>query len=246
MATDYNKIAKEYQASKIQPWQKYVEVHSLFKLAGDLTNKSVLDLACGDGFYTRQLKLRGANDVEGVDISAGMIQLAQQIEIQQPLGINYHVHDVLTLTLNKEFDFITASYLLNYAKSPDELFQFAEVIFKHLKPGGRFIAINSNPTYTAPVETTFKYGFTRENISYNEGGEIIYRFYQADGKHIEVVNYHHERATHNTTLEKAGFSAIEWHNTKLAKEGKQGFEPEFWEAILASQPVIGISCYKKL
>jgi ubiquinone/menaquinone biosynthesis C-methylase UbiE len=53
MATDYNKIAKEYQASKIQPWQKYVEVHSLFKLAGDLTNKSVLDLACGDGFYTR-------------------------------------------------------------------------------------------------------------------------------------------------------------------------------------------------
>lgn len=245
MATDYNKIAKEYQASKMQPWRKYVEAYSLFKLVGDLTDKNVLDLACGEGFYTRQLKLRGANIVEGVDISAGMIELALKTEAHQPLGIAYHVHDVLSLALNKEFDIITASYLLNYAKSPEELFQFGEVIYNHLKPGGQFITINSNPTYTAPVETTFKYGFTRENKSYSQGGEIIYRFYQTDGSHIEVVNYHHERDTHNIALEKAGFTAIEWHNTELADEGKEAFGGKFWEEILASQPVVGISCYKK-
>ena len=142
MPTDYNSIAKEYQASKMQPWRKHVEAHSLFNLVGDLSSKNVLDLACGEGFYTRQLKLRGSNNVEGVDISKAMIQLAQNLEKQNPLGITYHEHDVLNLDLNKKFDIITASYLLNYAKKSDELVQFGKVISKHLNPGGRFVTIN--------------------------------------------------------------------------------------------------------
>jgi 2-polyprenyl-3-methyl-5-hydroxy-6-metoxy-1,4-benzoquinol methylase len=165
MKTDYDRISREYQLSKLQPWRKYVEAHTFFKLAGDLTNKYILDLACGDGFYTRQLKLRGAANVEGVDISKEMIQLARGSEEKSPLGITYHIQDVLNLKLNNKFDLITASYLLNYAKNVEELTQFGKVISEHLNPGGRFITINSNPDYQAPVNTLRKYGFTRENES---------------------------------------------------------------------------------
>ena len=246
MATDYNSIAKEYQASKMQPWRKHVEAYSLFNLVGDLTNKNVLDLACGEGFYTRQLKLKGANNVEGVDISKAMIQLAQNLEKQDSLGITYHEHDVLNLDLNKKFDLITASYLLNYAKNAEEMVQFGKVISKHLNPGGRFVTINSNPNHKAPVKTMFKYGFTRENESYLEGGEIAYRFYQEDGSHIEVVNYHLEQSTQEVALKQAGLSNIQWHETELSPEGKEAFGDAFWEAILETQPVIGLSCSKKL
>ena len=237
MATDYNAIAKEYQASKLQPWRKHIEAYSLLKLAGDLSNKDVLDLACGEGFYTRQLKLRGANNVEGVDISNAMIQLARTAEEQNPLGITYHKYDVSNLALNKQFDLITASYLLNYAKTAEELIQFGKAIAKHLNPGGRFVTINSNPSYKEVVNTTFKYGFTRENESYLEGGEVVYRFYQANESHIEVVNYHLERHTHEIALEQAGLSNIQWHDTELSPEGEEEFGADFWASILMAQRV---------
>ncbi|BFP42064.1 hypothetical protein FGF1_29090 [Flavobacteriaceae bacterium GF1] len=244
MATDYNTIAKEYQASKMQPWRKHIEGFSLFKLTGDLSNKTVLDLACGEGFYTRQLKLRGAGHVEGVDISKAMIQLARKAEDRNPLGITYHEHDALTLVLPKKFDLITASYLLNYAKTPEELIQFGKVISNHLKPGGRFVTINSNPDYKAPVDTLYKYGFTRENKSYSEGGEIIYRFFSSDGSHIDVINYHLEKLTHEIAFKKVGLSNIQWHTIELSPEGKEEFGIDFWQPILETQPVIGLSCDK--
>jgi 2-polyprenyl-3-methyl-5-hydroxy-6-metoxy-1,4-benzoquinol methylase len=244
MSTDYNKISKEYQASKLQPWRKHIEAYSLFKLAGDLSNKNVLDLACGDGFYSRQLKLRGANNVEGVDVSNAMIDLARQAEDQNPLGITYHEHDVLNLELNKKFDLITASYLLNYAKTPEDLIQFGKVIVKHLKPNGRFVTINSNPNFNGTVDSLFKYGFTRENKSHLEGGEIVYRIYQPDGSFIDVVNYHHKRETHEVALKKAGLSNIQWHDVELSPEGHEESGEDYWKSILTSQPVVGLSCNK--
>ena len=244
MATDYNKIAKEYQASKLQPWRKHVESYTLLKLIGDLSNKNVLDLACGEGFYTRQLKLRGANHVEGVDISKAMIELAIQAEDQNPLGINYHVQDVLNLELNKTFDLITASYLLNYAKTPEEMIQFAKVISNHLSPNGRFVTINSNPNYRGNKENLLKYGFTRESENYLEGAEIVFRFYQADGNCIEVVNYHLDSITHDIALKQAGLFNIQWHDIELSPEGKEESGEDHWHSILISQPIIGLSCNK--
>ncbi len=240
MKTEYDRIAKEYQLSKLQPWRKYVEAYTFFELAGDVRGKSVLDLACGEGFYTRQLKLRGAATVEGVDISAGMIALARAAEREHALGIRYHVQNVLDLRLDKKFDLITASYLLNYAKSEAELTAFARVIASHLKPGGRFITINSNPDYRAPVGTLRPYGFTREAESRQEGAEIRYRFYQEDGSHIEVVNYHLEKATHEKALRRAGFSEIKWHDLVLSPEAAR--DADFWKPLLETLPVIGLTC----
>lgn len=244
MQTDYNTIAKEYQLSKLQPWRKHIEAYSFFKLAGNLANKNILDLACGEGFYTRQLKLRGASNVEGVDLSKEMIRLAQEAENKNPLGITYHQHNALNLKLNKKFDLITATYLLNYAKTSEELIQFGKTIAAHLNPGGRFVTINSNPDYQSPVNTLLKYGFTRENESYSEGAEIIYRFYQSGERHIEVVNYHLEKNTHEMALKQAGLSNINWHPTKLSPEADNVPGSDFWDAILDSQPVIGLSCNK--
>lgn len=241
MATDYNTIAREYQASKLQPWRKHVEAHSFFELIGDLSGKTVLDLACGDGFYTRLLKLRGASSVEGVDISAEMIRLAQEAETKNPLGISYHEKDVLGLSLGRKFDLITASYLLNYAKSPEELLQFAKAIALHLKPGGRFVTINSNPDYRCPMKTMSKYGFTRENKDDSEGGEVIYRFYQSDENHITIINYHLEKDTHVQMLNEAGLSDVKWHPMVLSPEGEKEYGADFWKAILRCQPVVGLT-----
>jgi ubiquinone/menaquinone biosynthesis C-methylase UbiE len=244
MATNYDAIASEYQASKLMPWRKHIEAYTYFNLIGDLTGKDVLDLACGDGFYTRQFKLRGASNVVGVDLSAGMIALAEELEKAKPLSLTYVCCDAAAISFDKQYDLICASYLLNYAHDEQSLKAMCDAIFKHLKPGGRFITINSNPDYRGTVESLMPYRFTRENKSFEEGAEIIYRFYQSDDSFVSVTNFHLERATYNRVLASSGLNEIAWHTMELSKEGEGEFSKDFWDVILNDQPVVGISCRK--
>jgi ubiquinone/menaquinone biosynthesis C-methylase UbiE len=62
MTTDYDAIADRYKRAKQQPWRSFIESFTLMNLIDDLTGKSVVDLACGVGFYTRLLRLRGGNE----------------------------------------------------------------------------------------------------------------------------------------------------------------------------------------
>ena len=80
MTTDYNPIAGEYKQSKLQPWRTHIECFSLMELVGDLSRLSVLDVACGEGYYTRLLRRRGAEAALGVDLSTGMIELARALK----------------------------------------------------------------------------------------------------------------------------------------------------------------------
>src|SRR5690242_454535 len=93
MTTNYDPIAEQYQRSKQQPWRTFIESFRLMELVGDPGGKSVLDVACGEGFYTRMIKQRGAGRVTGVDLSAGMIDLARKQEAVNQQGIEYIVAD---------------------------------------------------------------------------------------------------------------------------------------------------------
>ena len=115
MTTDDNAIAEEYKRSKLQPWRAEIEAFTLLELVGDLTGKNVVDVACGEGFYTRLLRQRGASRVVGVDLSDAMIALAQREEARQPLGIEYVVGDGRDLQISPDNDLVVAAYLLNYA-----------------------------------------------------------------------------------------------------------------------------------
>lgn len=244
MATDYNEIAKEYQASKLLPWRMYAEAFTFFNIIGDLNGKDVLDLACGEGFYSRQFKLRGAHPLTGVDISSEMIALARASEHANPIGIEYHVEDALHLNLNCEYDCICASYLLNYAHNAEELQQMLTVISRHLKPGGKFVTINSNPDYRAEKGLLRKYGFTRENIGTDDGSETIYCLYLADGSHINITNYNLSKTVHENAFQQAGFSGVTWDDIGISPEGYEAFGEEYWNEIKMSKPVTGISAVK--
>ena len=95
--TEYDAIAEAYKASKQLSFRKYIEEHTLFAILGDIRGATVLDLACGEGFYTRKLKCAGARSIIGVDISAKMIELANREERIQPLGCQYLQQDVAEL-----------------------------------------------------------------------------------------------------------------------------------------------------
>ena len=73
---------------------------TLFKILGDIRGATVLDLACGDGFYTRRIKQAEALEVTGLDLSGEMISLAGEEERARPLGCRYLQGDAAGLELS--------------------------------------------------------------------------------------------------------------------------------------------------
>jgi len=245
MTTNYDPIAEQYKRSKQQPWRTHVECFTLMDLVGDPTGKTVLDVACGEGFYTRMLRQRGAARVTGVDLSQGMIDLARTQESQHQLGIDYVVADAREFSQTEPFDLTVAAYLLNYASTPDELQAMCDGIARSLKPGGRFVTVNSNPALAFPTAPSYrKYGFeTSVQGDWNEGAPIKWTFHLSDGP-FDIENYYLSPATHEEAFRKAGFRDVRWHRPKLSPDGLLENDRDFWSSLLEYPPVTFIECIR--
>jgi predicted methyltransferase len=53
---NYAEITENYKKSKQTSWRKVMETPSFLNLVGQLSNEDILDLACGEGFYTRIMR----------------------------------------------------------------------------------------------------------------------------------------------------------------------------------------------
>ena len=241
MPVDYDKIAREYQQSKTLLFRECIEWYSYQQLLGDVSGLKVLDLACGEGFYSRRVKLRGADVVVGVDVSTQMIELARRQEAAQPLGIEYIVADAGQEDVFGVFDMVIASYLLNYARSREELLAFCRTIAANLKPGGRFVSINNNPdqppqTYPACRQ----YGFNKTLVGpLVEGAAISYEFFRG-GRSFKIDNYYLSRDTHDWAFRQAGMSGLCWHDIQVSPGCQQRNGIAFWKNFLNHAPIIGL------
>lgn len=245
MTTDYDLIAQQYKKSKQHPWRAYIEAFTLLNLVGDLRDKSVLDVACGEGFYTRLLKQQGAKEVTGVDLSHAMIELARQQEAQQPLGVQYLVGDGRNLEVSAPCDLVVAAYLLNYARDRAELAAMAAGIARCLKPGGRFVTVNSSPLLDFTSAPSYrKYGFeTSVAGPWREGAPITWTFFLDEGP-FSIENYFLDAKAHEEALHAAGFREVRWHAPQLSPQGIPAGGQEFWQTFLAQSPVAFIECVK--
>ncbi|MBW2408893.1 MAG: class I SAM-dependent methyltransferase [Deltaproteobacteria bacterium] len=247
MTALYDKFAKQYKASKRLPFREYIEWYSYNKLLGDVSQKSVLDLACGEGFYTRRIKRKGADSVVGVDISGEMIRLAKQQEQHNPLGVDYIPGDVMALGSIGQFDLVVASYLLNYAETNEQLLKMFQTIAANLQPAGRFVSINNNPDQ--PPESfpiCEKYGFTKSvSGPLKEGAAITYEFFRS-GKKFRFDNFYLSRNTHEWAARQAGFNSIQWHKIQVSPQGLKIFGQDFWQDFIDYEPIVGIVCLNGL
>jgi toxoflavin synthase len=245
MTTNYDAIAEQYQRSKLQPWREFIESPSLLDLIGDLHGLSVVDIACGEGFYTRLLRRLGAAKITGVDLSPGMIELAQKQETAEPLGIEYMVADGRTLELPEPCDLAVAAYLLNYAQDRGELQAMCDGIARCLKPGGRFVTVNGSPVLNFSAAPSYReYGFeTRVVGDWQEGAPIRWVFHLDDGL-FEIENYHLDQAIHEQAFRAAGFREIRWFKPTLSSAGQAALPSGNWDIFLNDSPIMLIECVK--
>ena len=242
----YDNFAKSYKDSAELPYRKSIEEYTIMKLCGDVKGLKVLDLACGEGPYSRKMKIKGASEVFGVDLSSEMIKLAQASEKETPLGCKYIVHDVLTLEKIGEYDLVLAIYLLNYAQTKEELFKFCESAYKNLKKGGRFVGYNANPFDLGGISTELKkYGVIRQSKKEGrkEGDPIKITIYNKDGSEFSFNNFWWSPETYEEAFKMAGFSSFSWEGPFLDNSLTSQQKTEF-DVFMANPPHIGFSMTK--
>ncbi|MEI2580556.1 class I SAM-dependent methyltransferase [Scytonema sp. PRP1] len=247
MAQIYDSIAEQFKKFYSLPFALHVETYTHLNLIGDVTGKSILDLACGEGIYTRLLKQNGAARLVGVDISSEMIKLARQEEEKEPLEIEYIIADVMEIGFIDSFDLVVASFLLNYASTKEQLLKMCHTISANLKPGGRFISLNNNldllPQFYHKSE---KYGLAKSCPgSLQEGTRLTLTLTIADdGEKVSFDNYYLSKATYEWALRSVGLKDIRWHNPIVSPEGVQKFSQEFWQDAIDYPYIVGITCQK--
>ncbi len=241
-ATQNDGIAHAYQRSKQSPTRRYVEGYTFFRMLGDLCGQSVLDLACGEGIYSRQLRVRGARRVVGVDISPVMIGLARKQEADAPEA-EYQVGDAQNQPNLGLFDIVCAAYLLHYAHDVGELGRMSLSIARQLKPGGRFIAINENPDQPENGYAGYlRYRFSKR-VAAPRCEESPVTYEMISGRELfRFEACHFERGTYERLLAAAGFVDVRWQPVELDPSGLQVMDAEYWAEYLDKPPVIGLSC----
>ncbi|WP_196891833.1 class I SAM-dependent methyltransferase [Aureivirga marina] len=239
----YDEIAQEYKESKELSFRKVVEKYSINLMLEDLTGKEIIDLACGEGIYSRMMKNEGAKNVLGVDISHEMIELAEKSEKENPIGCTYKVSDVFDLKPTKKFDIVTGFYLLNYAQKREDLKRMCQVIFDFLNEGGKFIGFNDNPKNSPENYTSYrKYGFIKETTENREEGAYIkYTMFNHGEEGFTFNNYYLSPETYEEVFKEVGFSNFKWVEAKLDPKEKKN---AYWDDFFKDAPFIGISAEK--
>jgi SAM-dependent methyltransferase len=183
----------------------------LLAMAEPVAGLRVLDLGCGEGYFARHLRSRGARYVIGVDQSAGMIDLAKKQEAAHPMGIEYHEGCATDLSRfpTASFDMTIAVFLFNYL-TVERMRQCMEEVARVVKPGGRFLFSVPHPAFPYMRQPAPPFYFDVQGVGYFSGRDrhCSGRIWKRDGSWLEVQLVHKTLEDYFDTLARAGFHGM--------------------------------------
>ena len=138
-------------------YQKDVILPNMIRLMDIKTSDHILDVACGQGFFSKAFAERGA-EVMGTDISRELIKLAQQKmgprEKYMILPADKLTGNIVPKTYDKACIILALQNIENYQEVVSE-------IARALKSGGKFYLILNHPAFRIPKLTSW--GWDEDN-----------------------------------------------------------------------------------
>jgi ubiquinone/menaquinone biosynthesis C-methylase UbiE len=203
-------------------YQSELILPNLLRRLGDVSNQHILDLACGQGFFTQAVGERGG-DMVGVDISKELITIAKE---KGGKRITYFVCEAKDLSMlnTASFDKVFCVLALQNIKEIPEV--FAEVS-RVLKKGGMYYFILNHPAFRIPQKSAWEFD-QKAGIQYRriEGylsehtTSIV--MHPGDKKSPSTLTFHRPLQYYVKALEKAGFILThleEWNSHRKSQKG---------------------------
>ena len=112
-----------------------------------LAGARVLDVGCGGGLLAEALVRAGA-ELTGIDLAAGMIEVAQLHALESGLRVDYRCQDAAQLAANapESFDIVSCMEMLEHVPDPGGILR---TLAKLAKPGGAVFVSTINRTTRA-------------------------------------------------------------------------------------------------
>jgi trans-aconitate methyltransferase len=195
---------------------------SVLELLAIKPGEQILDLGCGTGHLTKQIKDHGA-EVTGIDASAEMIEKAEK---EFP-DVSFSVADGANFHFNRSFDAVFSNAALHWMHKADGVIK---CVYDSLKPGGRFVAEmggKGNMSYiiAATQQVLAKHG-------YKKLGERKLWYFPSLGEYTSKLETRGFRVTY----------AIHFDRPTLLQDGRVGvskwlsmFGDTFFEGIPANE-----------
>ena len=222
--TSWGKVAGWYDElleSDDGTYQSKIILPNLLRLLGDIKGREILDLACGQGFFSREFAVKGAL-VAGVDLSPELIAIAKK---NSGRGASYFVGSADKVPFpDGHFDVVVSVLALqNIENLSGAVSEAARV----LKSGGRLFAVLNHPAFRIPRRSSW--GFDeREEIQYRRVDGYISEsrvpivMNPGKGSDKTTLSFHRPLQVYFKAFTKAGFVVTrleEWVSDRKSQPG---------------------------
>lgn len=224
-STSWGKVANWYNKlleSEEGTYQKTLILPNLLRLLEIKKGETILDLACGQGFFARAFEKEGAK-VIGVDISNELIVIAKKHSSQ---SIEYHVASAenLNFVKNKSANKITLILALQNIENIHEVLRECSRV---LKQDGRLFIVLNHPSFRIPKQSSWGWDEKqkiqyRRIDSYLSESKAKIQMHPGDNPKKITWSFHRPLQFYFKLLNKYGFCVSrleEWNSNKISERG---------------------------
>lgn len=229
--TSWNNVATWYHdllESGDGTYQKDVILPNITRLLGDIKNKTVLDLACGPGYFVREYARVGAK-VIGIDLAPELIALGKEMMAKEKFASNVTWHvasaDRIPMVTDHSVDVITIILSLQNIENMASVFRECARV---LKTDGKLLLVLNHPTFRIPKQSDWGWD-EQKNVQYRRVdaylSESKVKIDMHPGKKTDdyTISFHRPLQTYAKQLSKAGFAITrleEWISNRIGPKGK--------------------------
>lgn len=230
--TSWGKFADWYDAhlAERDTYQHRVILPNLLRLMDLKRGETVLDLGCGQGFFSRAFAKLGAR-VIGVDVSPELIAIAKR---ESPVGIAYQVAHAGAISFVRSGTVDKAVFVLSLQNIEDAHPALREA-GRALKSQGKLFLVLNHPAFRVPKESSWGYDEAKQ-IQYRRidrylsESKVKIEMHPGDRPGEHTISFHRPLQFYVKALRKAGFAVTgleEWISHKASEPGPRA-KAEDW------------------
>lgn len=233
--TSWGKVAGWYDElleKKDGTYQKEVILPNLLRLLDPQKTDTILDIACGQGFFSRAIAEKGAKVIAS-DIAKELISIARE---NSSKSIEFHVTSADSLTFCTD-NSVDKAIIILALQNIENFNGVIKEAYRVLKPNGKFYIVLNHPAFRIPKKSSWQWddlsrtqyrridsymSDIKERIEMNPGTV------QTHNKKF-TISFHRPLQTYFKGLNKAGFLVgrfEEWISHKKSKSGPRSNEED--------------------
>ena len=228
--TSWGKVADWYSdllEKEEGTYQKELILPNLLRLLEIKKGEMILDLACGQGFFSREFLKAGAR-VIGVDVARELIHLANELTKKElPTAKTEFIissADDLSFIKDKSIDKAVIVLAIQNIENVAGVFKECQRV---LKPAGKLFLVLNHPAFRIPKQSSWEWDEKNKSQyrrvdQYLSESKIEIQMHPGDNPLEKTISFHRPLQYYFKLLGKNGFAVDrleEWNSHKKSQPG---------------------------